>query len=309
MQRFPVIIGPTAGGKTALAVEVAHQFAARACGMGEVVSADSMLLFRGLDIGSAKPTASERRGVPHHLIDVLEPTERFSVHQWLAAAEQVIDAIQTRGHVPVVVGGTHLYVKALLEGLFEGPGADDAVRQELLAMEPIARRSLLERVDPAAASRIHPNDERRTVRALEVWRLTGKPISTLQQQWDRGTRSDCVLVGLEWPVDAINQRINARVRAMVEQGLVDEAKALWASGRLGPLAAEGLGYKQLVEHFEGRCSLEEAVEAIKIETRRFAKNQRTWLKRLRMTPGSIWVQMPSTSTVEAAQVVVDACLR
>ncbi len=326
--RFPVIVGPTAGGKTALAVEVALEFARRGVGSGEppeasarradlpkanptaaeIISADSMLLYKGLDIGAAKPTAAERRGVPHHLIDIIEPTERFSVHQWLAEAERLIGEIKARGGVPVVVGGTHLYVKALLEGMFEGPGADEAVRAEFFAMPPAERRALLERVDPAAAGRIHPNDERRTVRALEVWRLTGRPISEHQGQWDRGARADCVLVGLDWPTEAINGRINARVKQMMADGLLEEARGLWEAGRLGPQAREGLGYKQLAAHFEGRCSLEEAVEEIKIETRRFAKNQRTWLKRLRTTPGAIWLEMPGEGPQKQAQVIVDACL-
>jgi tRNA dimethylallyltransferase len=206
-----------------------------------------------------------------------------------------------------VVVGTHLYVKGFLEGLFEGPEPDPALRAELAGMDPGARRAELERVDPDAAGRIHPNDERRTVRALEIYRLTGRPISALQGQWDRGGRADCVLVGLEWPAEAINRRINARVRAMAEAGLVDEARRLWEAGRLGPTAKEALGYKQLAEHFAGVGTLDEAVERIKIETRRFAKNQRTWLRRLRAIPWALWIDASAIDPAEWAGMVVERC--
>jgi len=309
--RFPVIVGPTAGGKSALAVETALALEARGLPRGEVVSCDSIQVYKGLDIGSGKATEPERRGVVHHLIDLVEPTETFSVQQWLDHAERTIADICARGSTPIVVGGTHLYIKALLDGLFKGPGSDAALRAQLEAMDPAERRAELERVDPEAAARIHPNDLRRTVRALEVYRLTGTPISAQQRQWDAGGggRDDCVLVGLEWETDAINRRINDRVRDMIERGLVDEACALWESGRLGPTAREALGYKQLVRHFEGDWSLEEAVEQIKIETRRFAKNQRTWLRRLRATPGSVWIDAGSGGPAEWAQDVVEASFR
>lgn len=310
IRRFPLIVGPTAGGKTALAVEVALAFEALTGARGEVVSADSMQVYRGLDIGSAKPTPAERRGVPHHLIDIAEPSDAFSVHQWLSAAEASIDEIRSRGATPVVAGGTHLYIKALLDGLFEGPGADEALRQKLAAIPAAERRAELERVDPEAAARIHPNDDRRTIRALEVYRLTGTPISEHQRQWDQGReRGDRVLIGLEWPAEVLSRRINERVRQMVEQGLVEEARALWESGRLGPQAREALGYKQLIAYFEGRNRFDDAIEAIKIETRRFAKNQRTWLRRLKAVPGSVWINAAETPPETWAQVVVSTCLR
>ncbi len=287
---FPLICGPTAGGKTALAVALAHDFA-RDGHAGEVISADAFQLYKGLDIGSAKPTPEERQGVPHHLIDAVEPTEPFTVHDWLSQAERLIADIRARNRVPIVVGGTHLYVKALLEGLFEGPEPDETLRAELRATPLPHLRAELERVDPAAAERIHPNDDRRTVRALEVYRQTGTPISALQKQWDRekSARTDAVLVGLDWPADQINPRINARVRQMMADGFLEEVRALDAQHKLGPQAREGLGYKQLLAHLHGHCSLDDAVEQIKIETRRFAKNQRTWLRRLRATPGSVWL--------------------
>ena len=305
-----MIAGPTAGGKTALAVAVAELFGRDAASpLAEVVSADSMLLYRGLDIGSAKPTPAERRGIPHHLIDVAEPTDRFTVHDWLAGAEAAIADLRSRGGVPVVVGGTHLYLKALLDGLFDGPGEDPALRERLRALPPAERRAELERIDPEAARRIHANDERRTVRALEVHRLTGTSITSHQRQWDAPSprHADRVLIGLEWPSELLNPRINARVRRMFDLGLLEEARALWSAGRLGPQAREALGYKQLIEHFEGRCTLDDAIERIKIETRRFAKNQRTWLRRLRTVPGSVWIDAAATPADRWPAIVAEAC--
>lgn len=289
-----MIIGPTAGGKSALALAVVDALAAVGRG-AELVSADAIQVYRGLDIGSAKPSLAERAAVRHHLIDVVEPEASYSVHQWLAAAGSAIEDIRGRGCIPIVVGGTHLYVKALLDGIFEGPGADEALRASLRLMDPAARRAELERVDPAAAARIHPNDERRTIRALEVFRLTGTPISHHQTQWDSGPRPDALLVGLLWETDTINHRINARVRTMIQHGLIEEARALWQANRFGPQSREALGYKQLIAHFEGRAPLDDAIEAIKIETRRFAKNQRTWIRRLRNTAGGVWIDAGGSS--------------
>lgn len=289
LQRFPIIVGPTAGGKSALAVELALRL--REAGRNaEIVTADSMQVFRRMDIGTAKPTTEERRGILHHLIDVAEPEEPFSVEQWLSLAEPCIEGIRGAGGVPIVVGGTHFYVKALLEGLFEGPGADAALRTELGGLSPALLRAELERIDPATAARLHPNDLRRTIRAIEVFRLTGTPLSAHQAQWDRGgARPDALLVGLEWEIEPLNRRINSRVKSMIDRGLVDEARGLWIKGSLGPQSREALGYKQLIEHFEGRATFDDAIEQIKIETRRFAKSQRTWLRRLRPTPDSRWI--------------------
>lgn len=304
----PIIIGPTAGGKTALAVELAlawHGTSTERRSPAEIVTADSIQVYRELDIGAAKPTAAERRGVPHHLIDLVEPTERFSVHDWLTACESTLKMLASRNAPAILVGGTHLYAKAFLEGLFEGPAGDESLRQRLREEGLPALRVRLESVDPEAARRIHPNDERRTIRALEVFELSGKPISELQQQWDNAEhrRPGAVLIGLDWPPELINPRINARVKQMIADGLVDECRALWDAGQFGPQAREALGYKQLILHFEhqaglarhrGHETLDGAFEQIKIETRRFAKNQRTWLKRFRTFPGSIWIDAATT---------------
>lgn len=299
---IPIIAGPTAGGKTALAVELALRLAP-----AHVVSADSMLLYRGMDIGTAKPTATERGGVPHHLVDICDPAEAFTVHNWLRAATAAIGTILSSGSRPIVVGGTHLYIKSLLDGLFDGPGASESIRAELDALDNDALRAALLAADPAAAARLHPNDRRRTIRALEVFRLTGTPISALQKQWDADRpESPYRLVVLAWPTELINRRINDRVRQMVAQGFVDEARGLWEARRLGPQAREALGYKQLFSHFEGRCSLDDAIEQIKIETRRFAKNQRTWLRRLGATPGCVRIDCEAVPDVDRADLVLSA---
>ncbi len=314
--RIPVIVGPTAGGKTALAVEVAMEFGRRGLGRAEIISADAFQIYRGMDIGTGKATPAEQAGIPHHLLDILEPDdpEPFSVARWLELAERTIADIRARGGVPIVVGGTHLYIKGFMEGMFEGPGADEALRSDLRGLAPTALRAELERADPAAAARIHPNDQRRTVRALEVFRLTGTPISEHQAQWDRAdrVRTDAVVVGLDWPSGAINPRINARVKAMMDSGFVEEVRGLLAAGRLGPQAREALGYKQLAAWLEGgggAAALVETTERIKIETRRFAKNQRTWLRRLRGIPGSVWLDPCQSGPSEMAQSVVEQALK
>ncbi|MBY0307323.1 MAG: tRNA (adenosine(37)-N6)-dimethylallyltransferase MiaA [Phycisphaerales bacterium] len=313
-RRFPVICGPTAGGKTAAAVALAHVLADRGL-QAEVVTADAFQVYRAMDIGTAKPSLAEREGVPHHLIDLVDPTERFTLDRWLSAAEAKIDELKARAAVPIVVGGTHLYIKALMEGLFDGPAADAALRADLEAMGPAARRAELERVDPRAAARIHPNDARRTVRALEVFRLTGRPISDHQGQWDRagGSRTDARLVALNWPTELLNRRINARVKQMMEQGLLEEVQRLMAGPGLGPQAGEALGYKQLrlllsERSAPGPRELEDAVERIKIDTRRFGKNQRTWLKRLSLIDGCLALDAAAQTPQQIAQTVVASIL-
>ncbi len=365
LHRIPVIAGPTAGGKSALAYNLVRALREPSEGgrpsiESEIISADAFQIYRGLDIATAKPTREERAFVRHHLIDIIDlqrarsasegPTDSpqptaFTVADWLAHAEAAIAEIRARGRLPIVVGGTHLYIKALLEGLFEGPDPDPALRASLQARPLASLRAELARVDAAAATRIHPNDSRRTIRALEVYHQTGTPISALQQQWDVGrTRHDCCLIALDWPVETLNTRINTRVNEMMDRGMLEETRALAAGGAFGPAfanlplplgeragvrgleihstpfpkpsrgvgaaplrhtlpqgerelvatplqrqAAEALGTKQLLEHLCGECTLDQAVEHVKIETRRFAKNQRTWLKRLKSTPGSVWL--------------------
>lgn len=301
-----IIVGPTAGGKTALSIALANALPGTGAGEGECLCADSMQVYRGMDIGTAKPTAAERAQAPHHLLDLVDPSEDgFTVDRWLDLADATIADIRGRGRFPIVVGGTNLYIKALLEGMMDGPEPDASLRAELERTPLEDLRAELERIDPEAASRIHPNDRKRTQRAVEVFRLSGQPLSAQQQQWDRGAvREDARIIGLDYPVDLINRRINARVKAMIEAGLVEEVRALHEANALGRQAREALGYKQLIDHFEGRSTLEEAIEQIKIRTRRYAKQQRTWLRRfrgIRGWPKSIWLEADALSTAEQVE--------
>jgi tRNA dimethylallyltransferase len=290
------IIGCTGSGKGSLGRELARRVG------GEIVSLDSMKVYRRMDIGTAKPSAAVRQQIPHHLIDVVEPSEEFSVARYVELAERAIADIQQRGKSVFVIGGTPLYLKALTEGLFEGPGADEAVRSRL---QKEARQygtdTLHERlteIDPQAAGRIHPNDLRRIVRALEVYELTGRPITELQAQWDRGrTRYDYVLIGLRRDRDDQNRRTNARAIRMIDDGLVDEVAGLLAESEpLSTAATQALGYAEVIQHLKGDVSLADAVEMIKINTRQFAKAQRTWFKRFRDTE---WIDLESDAKVGA----------
>ena len=317
-----LIIGPTAGGKSDLAVELAERLADAGAGGGEVVGADAFQVYRQLDAGTAKPDQSLRQRAVHHLIDIAEPTERFTVHDWLAKAHEAIGAIQSRGKRPIVVGGTNLYMKALLDGMFDGPGQDAGFRASLDGIDTPSLHARLMAVDAETAGRVKPMDRQRVVRALEVYELTGQPISALQTQWE-GEESkgiDATLIGLRWEAEAINPRINLRVKAMfypdkVEpelaaavcingESLIDEVSRLHAVGCFEPVqvdgettvpnqAREALGYKQLLACMEGTddkiASLDEAFEKTKVLTRRFAKQQRTWLKRFADTH---WIDGP-----------------
>ena len=306
-----VILGPTAGGKTGLSLGLAE----RLPGGGEIISADSMQVYRGMDIGTAKATEEERTRVVHHLIDIVEPCEAFTVEDWRNHAERVIGEVRGRGKWPIVVGGTNLYIKVLLEGMFRGPGADAEFRASLLDVETGELHERLCLVDAEAGARIHRNDRKRIVRGLEVFHVTGKKISDLQVEWSdgdgvgRGIREDVVIIGLDWPVEVINQRINARVKMMMEAGFVDEVRELFDGEKMGKQAREALGYKQLVCYLRGEMGLGDAVERIKIETRRFSRKQRTWLRRFRSYPRSLWIPADQFDTEDIVLQALTMCLR
>ena len=274
-----VLTGPTGSGKSALALELAPKLNA------EIVSMDSMSLYRGFDIGTAKPTDAEQSQVPHHLIDVLDSWESASVAWWLEMAAAAVREIEGRGRVALFVGGTPLYLKALLRGIFAGPGADEALREQLEAEAKergtAALHDRLVRLDPEAGDRIHPNDLRRIVRALEVRETTGTAISDMQQQWnsDAGPRPNVVC--LEVPRDELYDRINRRVLAMLEQGWLDESKRLRsASHPPSRVAAAAVGYRDLWAFLDGQADWETTVSRLQQRTRQYAKRQLTWFRHL-----------------------------
>ena len=309
-----VILGPTAGGKSDLAVALAELVP----GGGEIIGADSMQVYRHMDAGTAKPPKELCSRIPHHMIDIVEPTERFTVADWLEQAEALIESLQASGKTPIIVGGTNLYLKALLEGMFDGPGEDEAFRATLKDIEGTELHSRLSEIDPDAAQRISVNDRKRLVRALEVHHQTGEPISSRQRQWtddpQRAYRHNPILLGMHWPTEEINPRINLRVKAMffpdqVPPELADaacphgeslpaETKRLFEAGLLGEQAREALGYKQIIEHLSGGRTLDEAFERTKVLTRRFAKQQRTWLRRFQ---GVSWLPAQVMDPAEMAQ--------
>ena len=276
-----LITGVTASGKGKLAFELAKETGA------EIICIDSMKVYRRMDVGTAKPPKEARKCVNYHLLDVVEPSEAFSVGAFVELAHEAIKQIKQRQKRVIAVGGTALYLKALLYGLFEGPGADEQIRLQLRAraekegLEKLYRELL--KVDPAAAERISPNDLRRIVRALEIYQITGKPISQLQKQFDAGkTVHDWMIIGLRRKKGIENSRINARVKKMIEAGFVNEVKGLLTEEKpLSKQAECAIGYAEIIEHLNRKTTLEEAIEQIKKNTRRLAKHQRTWFKRFR----------------------------
>lgn len=272
-----IIAGATASGKSAVAMTLARRFGA------EMLSVDSMQVYRGMNIGTAKPTAGERAAVRHHGIDVVEPTEVFTAARFVELADEVIRDASNRQVPLIATGGTPLYYKALFEGLFEGPPADTAIRDRLRQAPNETLHRQLAEVDPPAAARIHVNDQKRLIRALEVHELTGKPISSFQTEWAaQQVRHPAVWVGLEWEKEALNRRINARVREMMTAGWLDEVRRLLKThGSLSATASEATGYAELIAHLEGKMPLDDAIEQIKIATRQLARRQMKWFRRFR----------------------------
>jgi len=273
-----LILGVTASGKGRLASDLAQSLDA------EIISIDSMKVYRRMDIGTAKPPQEARRRIKYHLIDIVEPSDSFSVAAFLDAALQTIEQTKSSKKKIIAVGGTALYIKALLYGLFEGPGTNQKIRAELRSRaeaEGLAELYCeLTKIDPVAAERISPNDSKRIIRALEVYQLTGNPISSFQKQWDRrDVKHDWTIIGLRREKAEESKRINSRVKNMITAGLVDEVKSMLAEEMpLSRQARCAIGYAEIIEYLNGQISLEEATELIKKNTRRLAKNQRTWFK-------------------------------
>jgi tRNA dimethylallyltransferase len=268
---------------------------ARRLGNAEILSVDSMQVYQGMDIGTAKPSVAEQRDVRHHLIDVVDPSAPFTAARFVEMADAVIADARARNVPLIAVGGTPLYYKVLFEGMFEGPGADESVRARLRELPNEELHRKVSEADPAAGARIHVNDTKRLVRALEVFELTGKPISSLQTEWDSPTaRHDARWIGLSWDREALNRRINARVKAMLAAGWVEEVRLLLARhGTLSKTASEATGYAELIAHVQGKLSLDDAAEQIKIATRQLARRQVKWFKRF---PNVQW--LPGDRAVE-----------
>ncbi len=320
MTPLRIIIGTTASGKERLALAVAERLG------GEIVSVDSMKVYRGLDVATAKAGPDERAAVPHHCLDLVEPTEMFSAADFVREAEAAIAAIRARGAVPVLSGGTAFYYKALLEGLFDGPAADPALRAELEARaaeqgsEALHRD--LEKADATAAAKIHPSDLRRIIRALEVLRLTGQGISASQTQWrefhhpDREVRAASffaqprhpfIMVRLVRSRDDIRARVAERIRRMAHSGLEEEARRVWENrDAISRTPLQSVGYKEFFPYFAGESSWEEAVEKLRLGTNRLVRSQDTWFRKF---PAHEIALAPDASTEKAADDLVAGVFR
>lgn len=287
------LVGPTAAGKSALALELAERAGA------EILSLDSMLVYRGLDVGTAKPTAAERSRVPHHLLDLVEPSQRFTVQDYVAATRAALAEVEARGARAFFVGGTGLYLKVLTSGLFEGPAVDPELRRRLEArydeLGPRAAHGELLRVDPRSGARLHPNDKKRVVRALEVFEQTGRPLSEWQREWGAASSRRHRIVGLDLPVPELDRRIEARTHAMLDAGWPEEARRVRDRPGFGPTAAQALGYAEVLELVDGRIDRQECARRIALATRQFARRQRTWFRRF---PSALWFDPERTNPAE-----------
>lgn len=300
--RLVVVAGPTASGKTACAAALCLRLG------GEVVSADSMQVYRGMDILTAMPSRAEMRGVPHHMLGIADPGEKFTAAMYRDRAKAVIADIRARGAQPVVCGGTGLYIDALTKPMRFSEESDERLHAELLALAeaPGGRRRLhemLAEVDPESAARLHENDVRRVARAVEVYRLAGVRQSEQSRQDALGEGDyDERIFALDWPRDALYRRIERRVDAMLAAGLIDEVRRLSADASRYPTASQAIGYKEIAAALAGRTSMDEAVAKVKQATRNFAKRQLTWFRR---DPRTVWIQAADRPAEEIAAEIAD----
>ena len=280
VKRCWFLAGATASGKTGVSLELAAAIDA------EIISMDSMAIYRKMDVGTAKPSAQQRAEIPHHLIDICDPNEDFSTSQFYDAARTCVGEIWERGKTVLFVGGTALYLKTLLRGLFEGPPADwkfrKEIENEIAEMGDEFLHQRLQMVDPVAAHQLHPNDHRRIIRALEVFKVTGKPLSHLQLEFDNKTDlENCRVFALRHDRAILHQRIEQRVTTMFEKGVLKEVEEILNNfDSLSRTAAQAVGYKEAIAHLQGDMSLDEAIERVRIRTRRFARHQETWFRGL-----------------------------
>ncbi len=274
------VTGATAGGKTTLGIELARVL------NGEIIALDSMTVYRDMDVGTAKPSRGQLAKCPHHLLDVCDPSELFSVSMYRTLAIRAIKEIRERGRTPIFVGGTALYLKVMLRGMFEGPPADWEFRAQVeQEVDAVGIESLLQRlqqIDPVAAHKLHPTDRRRIIRALEVKKITGRPISHWQREFDTGRdANDCRVFAIRHPRPELHRRIEERVRWMISNGLVGEVRELLTKyRRLHKTASQAVGYREAIDHLAGNMSIEDLFERILVRTRRFARHQETWFRGL-----------------------------
>lgn len=272
-----VIIGPTAVGKTKLSIELAKRF------NGEVISGDSMQIYKGMDIGTAKITEAEKEGIPHYLIDIKEPDEPFNVAEFQERVNGIIQDIHKRGKLPIIVGGTGLYIQSVIyDYQFSEAPSDPSYRMQLEkqveeeGIEPVFAK--LRAIDPESAGRIHPNNVRRVIRALEIYHCTGTTMSEQLSEQPSELKYDTAIIGLTMERDKLYNRINGRVDVMVSQGLIDEVRYFYEKGLKGCGSIQAIGYKELYGYFDGESSLEEAIDLLKQNSRRYAKRQLTWFR-------------------------------
>lgn len=273
-----VIVGPTASGKTAVSIELAKKI------NGEIISADSMQIYKYMDIGTAKPTLDEMQGIKHYMLDVVMLDETFNVAKYKSMAESAIEEILKKGKVPIVVGGTGLYINTLVDGIeFADVPGDEEYRNELIEKGyregAMSIYKELEKVDSESAKKIDPNNIRRVARALEIYKVTGKTKTQLDIESRKEVKYDYRLFGMEWDRETLYNRIDLRVDKMIEAGLIDEVRNVTEKFKISNTAVQGLGYKEVIEFLNGNISYEEMIEKLKLETRHYAKRQLTWFRR------------------------------
>ncbi len=273
-----VIVGPTASGKTAVSIELAKKI------NGEIISADSMQIYKYMDIGTAKPTLEEMQGIKHYMLDVVMPNETFNVAKYKSMAESAIEEILKKGKVPIIVGGTGLYINTLVDGIeFADVPGDEEYRNELIEKGyregAMSIYKELEKVDSESAKKIDPNNIRRVARALEIYKVTGKTKTQLDIESRKEVKYDYRLFGMEWDRETLYNRIDLRVDKMIEAGLIDEVRNVTEKFKISNTAVQGLGYKEVIEYLKGNISYEEMIEKLKLETRHYAKRQLTWFRR------------------------------
>ncbi len=301
-EKVVVIVGPTAVGKTDLSIKIAKRF------QGEIISGDSMQVYQGMDIGTAKVTEQERQGIPHHMIDILSPEQDFSVANFQTLVQHEIQAIAARKHLPIIAGGTGLYIQAVLydyqfSDQQRSSAYEQAIEREIQqkGLDHVYHR--LKRVDPLQAEKIHPNNKRRVIRALEVYDRTGRTMTDYQAKQTHESAYDFYIIGLNMDRELLYQRIDQRVDQMIEQGLLHEVTNLYQQGYADTQAMRGIGYKEFLPYLRREHSLEEAIATLKQNSRRFAKRQYTWFNN--KMPVHWYTITPETSDIAFQKILTD----